>query len=117
MNKNGTEQEGMFLTTKRDPNKVAVDKCVQLICKNFGLPGVTLREVCSDAAHRDVYTVFIDLTAVASANFKQQETMVANPKQYKRIKRIVRLRLINAFNDLKTLAEESLRSMGVNNDV
>jgi hypothetical protein len=42
------EQENIFLDIKRDPNKIAVDRCIHEICKNFGLPGVVVREVRSD---------------------------------------------------------------------
>lgn len=97
-----------------------VQACFENICKNYNIPaGLHITDIMQDRIHRDRFTAFVDVNTASQVNFYEQEvwanmldTGVKSKKDYRKLRGLVRLKLIEAIRQLKTLTEESLHNLG-----
>lgn len=89
-------------------------QCISNICKNYNFPDVLrINEPVLPHALQNVYVVFADATTSFTID-KTELTMngIKSPKDYRKLRRLIRARLGNAAWSLKNLAEEMLESLG-----
>ena len=95
--------------------------CFENICKNYNVPaGLHISEPLQDRARHDVFTVFIDLHMGSRIGFYEKEIWmnfleagIVSKKDYRKLRSLVRMRMIDAIHGLRDLTEESLRNLGV----
>ena len=95
--------------------------CFENICKNYNIPaGLHVSEPMTDRTWHDVFSVFIDLHAGSHINFYEKEiwmnlleTGIKSKKDYRKLRSLIRIRLVDAIHGLRDLTEESLRNLGV----
>lgn len=89
-------------------------KCIGNICKNFNFPDVLdIREPIMSYSVHDLYVVFLN----TSTSFIIQKTEllkngIRSKKEYRQLRRLIKMRLRVALLDLKHLAEEGLLNLG-----
>lgn len=99
----------------RKKEKENLEKCFYNICKNFDIvSNLRISELGSNASHFLIETAFIDTYSSVCVNFDQQEIKINTSKDYKRLKRLIRSKLIQALIELKCLADDGLKSLGFN---
>lgn len=94
--------------------------CFENVCKNYNIPaGLRISEAVRDRVWRDSFAVFIDLYTSSHINFREQEVLknilevgVKSKKDYRRLRSLIRMRLIDAIHQVRDLTEESLRNLG-----
>jgi hypothetical protein len=94
--------------------------CFDNICKNYNIPaGLNISEPMRDRAFHTRLNVFIDLHTAAYISFSEKEicrnileTGVKSKKDYRRLRSLIRMRLIDAIHQVRDLTEESLRNLG-----
>ena len=95
--------------------------CFENICKNYNVPaGLHISEPLRDRAWRDLFSVFIDIHTGSCLNFGDKEiwmnileTGIKSKKDYRKLRSLVRIKLIDAIHGIRDLTEESLRNLGV----
>lgn len=95
--------------------------CFENICKNYNIPAdLRISEAAQDRAFRDLVRIFIDVHMANCVNFYEEEmwrnlseTGIKSKKDYRKLRSLIRIRLINAIRGIRDLTEESLRNLGV----
>lgn len=94
-----------------------VKRCFDKICENFGVvAGLNISEPMQSRAVHGVFTTFIDINTSSIFNISDQEitrNKIKSKKDYRKLRRLVRLKLIDAVRQIQDLAEDSLRNLGV----
>ena len=106
----------MTLTGKADLLQV----CFENICKNYNIPaGLNISEPMRDRAFHTRLNIFIDLHTATHISFFEEEiwrnllgTGIRSKKDYRKLRSLVRIKLINAIHQVHDLTEESLRNLG-----
>ena len=94
--------------------------CFENVCKNYNIPaGLRISEAVRDRVWHDYFNIFIDLHTSSHINFSEQEVLknilktgVKSKKDYRRLRSLIRMRLIDAIHQVRDLTEESLRNLG-----
>lgn len=94
--------------------------CFDNICENYNIPaGLHISEPMRDRIRYDTFIVFIDLHTSNHLGFAEQEILkdtlkvgVKSKKDYRRLRSLIRMRLIDAIHQVRDLTEESLRNLG-----
>jgi len=84
-------------------------RCVENICKNLEHPAIHMDSIVKDHGFSQ-YIVSLMLLTTTHMQFDDVE--IANQKDYRQLRNLVRARLIVTILDVKTLAEESLLKLG-----
>lgn len=95
--------------------------CFENVCKNYNIPaGLRISEAVRDRVWHDLLYVFIDVHTASCANFNEteiwknlSETGIKSKKDYRELRSLIRIRLIDAIRGMRDIAEESLRNLGV----
>ena len=101
-------------------NTDILQACFENICKNYNVPaGLHISEPMQGRVWHDLSTIFIDIHAANCLNFHDKEiwmnileTEIKSKKDYRKLRSMVRLKLIDAIHSLRNLTEESLRNLG-----
>lgn len=90
-----------------------LEKCLDNILHNFNLPGLRITDCKSPTVQMDIFVAYLD--SASSMVFHRDGLLrnIKSPKDYRQLRRLVRMRLISATLALKHLAEETLRDLGV----
>lgn len=94
--------------------------CFENICKNYNIPaGLRISEAVRDRTFRDLVRIFIDVHTASCANFHEEEvwknlseTGIKSKKDYRKLRSLIRIRLIDAIRGMRDIADESLRNLG-----
>lgn len=95
-----------------------IDIFVRNICDNYDIPA-NLRITKPFCKRNECYsypTIFLDTHATSSFSVYENEVMAsikANKKDYRKLRSLIRLRLIDAIRQIKDLADNTLRNLGV----
>ena len=93
-----------------------VEKCFNKICENFGIvAGLNISELMQDCTTHRAFTVSIDMNVGSVFRMCDQEIImnkIRSKKDYRKLRRVVRLKLIDALYQIQNLTEDSLRSLG-----
>ena len=72
-----------------------------------------------DRTYHDNFIIFIDLHTASHILFAEKEVLkdilktgVKSKKNYRRLRSLIRMRLIDAIHQVRDLAEDSLRNLG-----
>jgi predicted transcriptional regulator len=89
-----------------------LDKCVQNIVQNFGIPGVRFSEFFSKRGYPTLFTMFVDSTDSIALDKTEIINNIGTNKDYRRVHNIIKIKLINAALAHKHLADELLKRLG-----
>lgn len=94
-----------------------IRRCFDKICENFGI--VADLHISKSVQSRDtleeLLLAFVDIHASSHFNLHGQEILmnkIKSKKDYKKLRKFVRIRLISSLRDIQDLVEESLRNLG-----
>ena len=94
--------------------------CFDNICKNYNLPaGLHVSKPIRDHTCYNDFIIFIDLHMASHILFAEKEALknilktgIKPKKNYRKLRSLIRMRLINTLHELHDLTEESLRNLG-----
>lgn len=94
-----------------------VRRCFDKICENFDIvAGLNISEpVRQRGNHEEIFLAFVDICASSHFAVSGQEILrchIKSKKDYKNLRRLVRVRLISSLRDMQDLVENSLRNLG-----
>ncbi len=94
-----------------------IQRCFDKICENFDIvAGLNVsKSIQSRDTLEELLLVFVDIRASSHFCLYGQEILmnkIKSKKDYKKLRRIVRARLISALHDMRDLTEDSLRNLG-----
>lgn len=94
-----------------------IKRCFDKICENFGIvAGLHIsKPIRSRETFEELFLVFIDINVGSHFDVSGQEILmnkIKSKKDYKKLRKIVRVRLISALRDIQDLTEDSLRNLG-----
>lgn len=94
-----------------------IQRCFDKICENFGIvAGLHVsKPVRSRDTLEELLLIFVDINVSSYFHLHGQEVLmnkIKSKKDYKKLRRLVRIRLISSLRDMQDLAEESLRNLG-----
>ena len=94
-----------------------IQRCFDKICENFGVvAGLNVsKSIQSRETLEELFIVFVDINVGSCFNLLSQEIImnkIKSKKDYKKLRRLVRLRLIDSLLSMRNLTEESLRNLG-----
>ena len=94
-----------------------VRRCFDKICENFGI--VAGLHISKPVQPRDtleeLLLVFVDINVGSHFDLLGQEVLmnkIKSTKDYKKLRKLVRIRLISSLRDIQDLVEDSLRNLG-----
>ena len=94
-----------------------IRRCFDKICENFGV--VAGLHVSKSAQSRDtleeLLLVFVDINTSSHFDLLGQEVLmnkIKSKKDYKKLRKLVRVRLISSLRDIQDLVGDSLRNLG-----
>ena len=98
----------------------ALRACFENICKNYNIPaGLRITEPMRDRIFHDSFLVFVEIHMASSICTDEQEiwknlseTGIKSKKDYRQLRSLIRIRLIDAIHGIRDLTEESLRNLG-----
>ena len=98
-----------------------ISKCVELICKKFNVPAnLRITDLFRDRLYYDRTTVFLDVHTTCHFSIADKEVLsnlaehgIRSKKDYRKLHSLIRMRLIDAIYQIRSLTEESLRNIGV----
>lgn len=95
-----------------------VKRCFDKICENFGIvAGLNISEPMRQRGnYEEVFLAFVDIHISSHFDISGQEILrchIKSKKDYKNLRRLVRVRLISSLRDMQDLVENSLRNLGV----
>lgn len=94
-----------------------VKRCFDKICENFGVvAGLNIVGPISDRMTHRAFITFIDINTSSFFDICDQDIImnkIKSKKDYRKLRRLVRLKLIDAIRQIQDLAEDSLRNLGV----
>ena len=97
-----------------------VKLCFDNICKNFGIvAGLNVSPPMRDRGDHGLNSIFIDINVGSHFDIYNQEILmniardgIRSKKDYRKLRALVRMRMINAVRGIQDLAEDSLRRLG-----
>ena len=97
----------------------AIQKCFQNICENYNIVAdLQISEPLRPRVCPDQLIAFVELNTISSINFHDKElnhiskTGIKSNKDYRKLRSITRIKLIDAIRSLRDLTEENLRNLG-----
>jgi hypothetical protein len=94
-----------------------IQRCFDKICENFGI--VAGLHVSKPVQSRDTFEelllVFVDIHVSSHFALSGQEVLmnkIESKKDYKKLRKFIRMRLISSLRDIQDLTEDSLRNLG-----
>ena len=94
-----------------------VRRCFDKICENFGIvAGLNVsKPIQSRETFEELLIVFVDINVGSCFNLLGQEIVmnkIKSKKDYKKLRKLVRLRLIDSLRGIQDHVEDSLRNLG-----
>lgn len=94
-----------------------VKKCFDKICENFNIvAGLNIsKSVQSRETPKELFLAFVDMNVSSHFAVSGREALlchVKSTKDYKNLRKLVRVRLISSLRDIQDLVENSLRNLG-----
>lgn len=94
--------------------------CFDNVCKNYNIPaGLNITEPMRNRTFHTQLNIFIDLHTAAHVSFFEEEiwrnlleTGIKSKKDYRKLRSLIRMKLVNAIHQVRDLTEESLRNLG-----
>jgi len=94
-----------------------IQRCFDKICENFGI--VAGLHISKPAQSREtleeLLLVFVDINVGSHFYLHGQEVLmnkIKSTKDYKKLRKLIRRRLISSLRDIQDLVEDSLRNLG-----
>ena len=113
----------MFLTQSKTDELIRENlrRCTENILGNYNIPGdITFTEFFTPCNTPNAYIAFLNWSAAAHFSVDKHEVLkqllstgVVSKKSYRQLRALVRQRMKDAAWNLKHLAEETLRNLGV----
>lgn len=99
----------------------SIQKCFEKICENFGVAaGLNMSGPLRPRCQPGESIVFIDMNVGSYFNIDDQEILrniiqkgIKSKKDYRKLRNLVRMRIINSLRSIQDLTDDSLRSLGV----
>lgn len=94
-----------------------IQRCFDKICENFGIvAGLNVsKSIQSRETLEELLIVFVDINVGSCFNLLGQEIVmnkIKSKKDYRKLRQLVRLRLIDSLRQIQDLTEDSLRNLG-----
>lgn len=94
-----------------------IRRCFDKICENFDIAaGLHMsKPVQSRDTFEELLLVFVDIRTSSHFSLYGQEILMSkikSKKDYKKLRKLVRVRLISSLRDIQDLVEDSLRNLG-----
>lgn len=94
-----------------------VKRCFDKICENFGIvAGLNISEpVQSRGTLEELFIAFVDIHTSSHFGVSGREILmnkIKSKEDYKKLRKLVRIRLIDSLRGIQNLVEDSLRNLG-----
>lgn len=94
-----------------------IRRCFDKICENFGIVADLhmSKPVQSCDTLEELLLVFVDIHTSSHFSLHGQEVLmnkIKSKKDYKKLRKLVRIRLIDSLRSVQDLVEDSLRNLG-----
>lgn len=97
-----------------------VQRCFVKICENYGVQaGLNITEPCQSCEQFDMQVAFIDMRVGSYFIVDDLEILkhiiqkgIKSKKDYRTLRSLVRMRILNALHSIQDLAEDGIRNLG-----